>query len=436
MVIFSGGPYFIPNAKIEGKAWYTNTVPNGAFRGFGTNQAAVAIETLMDEVSLKLDLDPFAIREMNTVRDGLPTLSDQLIDDVTNGLLDTIDAARNALERQQVPLAADGKRIGIGIASAIKNVGYGLGASENAGVMVELKPTGHLRVKAAQSELGQGARAGIMRQAAEEMGIPMSMIEVIGPDTRHTPHVGHCAGSRTTFLVGNAVLQACHDLKSEIFSRAAEELDTDPGSLRIEGNSIVANSTDRKVLIKEVGDHLMMERHYHAPNTLPLQDGPSRYGTEDFESHMTFWSYAWGTHVAIVEVDENSGSVQVLKHIAAHDVGKVINRGALEGQISGGAMQGLGYALSEEFIVENGKVVTNTMKKCGAPLANMTPEFIPILIEVSDPKGPGGAKGIGELPTIPATPAILNAIYDAVGVRITTLPASPERVLQAMRATG
>ena len=124
--------------------------------------------------------------------------------------------------------------------------------------------------------------------------------------------------------------------------------------------------------------------------------------------------------------------MKVLKLIAAHDVGKVINRGALEGQIAGGVMQGLGYALSEEFIVDNGEVLTNTLNKCGVPTANMAPEIIPLLIEVSDPEGPKGAKGIGELPIIPSSPAILNAIYDAVGVRISTLPASPGRVLQAM----
>jgi aldehyde oxidoreductase len=432
MVLFAGGPYFIPNAKVEGKGWYTNTVPSGSFRGFGTNQAAVAIETLIDEVSKKLDLDPFAIREKNIIKDGLPMLSDQLINDDTNGLPDTIDAARSALAQLQLPRPTSGKKIGIGIASAIKNVGYGLGAIENAGAAVELKPSGRLTVKAAQSELGQGARSGIVHQVAEEMDIPMSMIDVVGPDTQETPHVGHCAGSRTTFLVGNAVIQACRDLKSEIFARAAEEIDIDPGLLRIAGDSIVADSANRKMKIADIGGNLMVERHYNAPKTIPLSNGPSRFGMEDFESHMTFWSYAYCTHVAVIEVDEKSGQVRVLKHIAVHDVGKVISRGALEGQIAGGVMQGIGYALSEEFIVENGEVVTNTLKKCGIPLANMAPEVIPILIEISDPEGPEGAKGVGELPAIPATPAVLNAIYDAVGVRMTTLPAKPERVLQAM----
>ena len=273
MVLFAGGPYFIPNATVEGMAWYTNTVPSGAIRGFGTNQSAIAIETLIDEAARKLGLDPFDIREMNAIKGGLPTLSDQVIDDDTNGLLDTINAARSALSRLNLPKATNGKRIGIGIASAIKNIGFGMGGDENAGSVVELKPTGYLTVKAAQHELGQGARAGIVCLAAEEMGISPSMIEVVGPDTRQTPYVGHTASSRSTFLVGNAVIQACRALKLEIFAKAADEMDIEPSLLRIVGDSIEAFSTNRKMKIADIGDNLMVERYYHAPKTVPLHDG-------------------------------------------------------------------------------------------------------------------------------------------------------------------
>ena len=151
---------------------------------------------------------------------------------------------------------------------------------------------------------------------------------------------------------------------------------------------------------------------------------------------MTNWCYDYGTHVAIVEVDTATGVVRVLKYIAVHDVGKALNRPAIEGQIEGGVMMGLGYALSEEFVVRDGVNLTDSLHKCHLPTADQAPEIISVVLEIPHPLGPLGAKGFAEAPTVPVAPAILNAIYDAVGVRITSLPATPEKVLAGLRATG
>jgi CO/xanthine dehydrogenase Mo-binding subunit len=184
----------------------------------------------------------------------------------------------------------------------------------------------------------------------------------------------------------------------------------------------------------DLGERFAVEWRYQPPQSAPLLEGePSHYGQPDFESRPTHWCYSYGTHVAVVEVDEKSGAVRVLTVIAAHDLGKVINRGAVEGQAEGGVVMGLGYALSEEYVIEQGINLTDTLRKCGMPTADQTPEIITVLVEVPHPEGPLGAKGFAEGPSLATAPAILNAIFDAVGVGIHDLPATKERIAAALK---
>jgi CO/xanthine dehydrogenase Mo-binding subunit len=185
-----------------------------------------------------------------------------------------------------------------------------------------------------------------------------------------------------------------------------------------------------------VGDGLVVEERYRPPSTAGLLREPSHYGRSDFESRRTFWGYTYSTQVAIVGVQVETGDVRVLELISANDVGAVLNRQAVEGQIYGGAMMGLGYALSEEFVVEGGVNLTDSLHKCRLPAADRTPGILPVVVEVPHPFGPRGAKGFAEGPSLATTPAILNAIYDAVGVRITALPADRGRVVKAAMANG
>jgi CO/xanthine dehydrogenase Mo-binding subunit/aerobic-type carbon monoxide dehydrogenase small subunit (CoxS/CutS family) len=432
-VVFACGPYYVPNVKLEGWVWYTNNVPSGAMRGFGVNQVCFAMESNLDEIARRLAMDPFEIRELNALDVGLPTVADHVLQEGVVGIKPTIVAAKRALKELPLPEQAEGKRIGVGVASAVKNIGFGHGLSESAGAEVELDSGGRVRIRASQHEYGQGAHAGLVRLASEELVVPADCIELIGPDTALTPPTGPTTASRQTFMTGNAVLMACRTLKEELFARAAEALDTDPTHIRIEDDSFVETTSGRTLKISELGERFAIEWRYEAPPSAPLlEDEPSYYGQPDFESRPTHWCYSYSTHVAMVEVDEKIGEVRVLKVIAAHDLGKVINRGAVERQIHGGVVQGLGYALSEQFLVEQGINVTDTLRKCGVPTADQTSEIIPILVEVPHPQGPLGAKGIAETPSLATAPAILNAIYDAVGARITSLPATRERVLEAI----
>jgi len=432
-LVFAGGPYYIPNVKLEGWAWYTNNVPCGAMRGFGVNQVAFALESNLDEIARRLGKDPFEIRLLNALDTGLPTVADHVLEEGVAGIKPTIIAAREALKQLDIPEPGPGKRIGIGVASAVKNIGFGHGLPESAGAVAELDASGRIRILASQHEYGQGARAGLVRLAAEELGVPVGQVEVVWPDTAVTPPTGPTTASRQTFITGNALLMACRALKEEISARAAEVLDTEPAHVRIEGPYLVDEVSGRKMPISNLGERIAVEKRYKTPPSAPLLEEPSHYGRPDFESRPTHWCYAYGTHVAVVEVDEKTGDVRVLTVIAAHDLGKVINRGAVEGQIHGGVMMGIGYALTERYIVEKGINLTDSLRKCGVPTADFTPKVIPILVEVPHPQGPLGAKGFAEGPSLATAPAITNAVYDAVGVRIYDLPATRDRILTSLK---
>lgn len=434
-LVFAAGPYFVPNLRLEGWAWHTNNVLAGAMRGFGVNQVAVALEQQIDEIARRLGMDPFDIRLLNGLDVGLPTAADHVLTEGVVSIKETVEAARQAFQQLDLPAVNGTKKLGIGVASAVKNIGFGHGLPEKAGAIAELASDGSVTLRHSQHEYGQGAQVGIAQLVSMELGVPIADIEVIGPDTARTPPTGPTTASRQTFMTGNAVVMACRALKEEVFSRAAELLDQEPSRLRLEGSRVIDSESGRSIELAEIGDRFVVERVYEPSKSAPLLEGePSHYGQPDFESRPTHWCYAYNTQVAVVTVDTRTGQVDVLKVISANDLGNVINRAAVLGQIHGGVMMGLGYALSEKFVVEQGYNLTDTLRKCGVPGPDMAPEIIPALVEVPHPEGPRGAKGFAEAPSLATAPAILNAIYDAVGVRIRDLPAEKKRVLAALKA--
>jgi CO/xanthine dehydrogenase Mo-binding subunit/aerobic-type carbon monoxide dehydrogenase small subunit (CoxS/CutS family) len=433
-LVFGAGPYYVPNVKLEGWAWYTNNVLAGAMRGFGANQVAFALEQQMDAMARALGIDPFEFRMINALDVGLLTAADHVLEEGIPGIKETIQAARERFRQVQVLASGNGKRIGVGVACAVKNIGYGHALPESAGAILELDARGCATLRASQHEYGQGARAALVQLVARELGVKPGRIELIGPDTALTPPTGPTTASRQTFLTGNAVVLACQALKQEIFSHAAEVLEVDPAGLELRQDRVVDPDSGREVPLGELGERFVVERRYTPPRSAALLEGEaSHLGQSDFESRPTHWCYAYNTQVAVVEVDTTSGEVRVLTVISANDVGKIINRQAIEGQIHGGVMMGLGYALSEEFVVERGINLTDSLHKCRLPTADQTPDIIPVIVEVPHPLGPQGAKGFAEAPSLATAPAIVNAIYDAIGVRITALPADKKRIKAALR---
>lgn len=438
--VVTAGPYSIPNVKIDSRGVYTNNPPGGAFRGFGSTQVAFAAEVHMDILARKIGMDPFTIREINALETGKETVTGQVLGPGV-GYKETLQAVKEALEKEiKKYKATPGKKIGVGVASSYKNVGIGSGKSDKAGAIVELSPDGKLFLKVGAAEMGQGSDTVMAQLASQTTGIPYEEFNVISNDTFQTPDGEVTTASRQTFVSGNAVVAAAANFISELkellkesFGWQGEKLTFAVGEIRNGNGRRIATWKDVAGHCKKKGITLKEEYTYVAPKTYPLPDNCDHKPGEDPEKYNIHFAYCFGTQAAIVEVDENTGEVKVLKIITATDVGRAIHPQMVKNQIEGAVVMGLGYGLSERFVVEHGRVVTDNLRKLGVPRINVVPEIDVKIVEVEQPDGPFGAKGMGELPINPTAPAIINAIYDAVGVRITELPATREKILKALQ---
>ena len=436
-VVFAGGPYYIPHVKIEGKSWYTNNVLAGAMRGFGVNQIVFGLEQNIDEMARALNIDPLDFRLINCLCAGLPTVSDHVLEDGIPGIRETLEEMRKVVGGIKLPEpSGPNKKVGFGVASAVKNIGYGHDIPESAGTIMELDKEGKLTIKVSHHEYGQGGWAGQVKLAINELGIPVENITVVGPDTDKTIPTGPTTASRQTFLTGNATVAVCRMLKEDLFSKASEHLDVNPEGLAFEGSKIVDRQSGKSMQLAELGEKFNYQYEYTAPRTAAMlpNDVPSQFGRPGFQSRMTHWAYGYTTQAAIVEVDTVTGDVKVLKVFVVADVGKLLNAKIVEGQIQGGVVQGVGYALKEEFIVENGINLTDSLHKCNLPTANDAPEIEYRIVEVPHPFGPQGVKGFAETPSMATAGAIANAVYDAIGIRFYSLPMKKKKVQEAIRA--
>ncbi len=437
-VVFCGGPYVIPHVSVVGTTVYTNNVPAGAMRGFGIPQVAFATELAMDEMARRLNLDPFEFRLRNAVEEGSVTCAGQILRDSVP-LKRTIALAREAV--RDVPPPSQGWKRGVGVACSYKNVGVGLGLHmDSGGAAVELTPEGRLVVRIGGVDLGQGSDTTIAQIAAQTTGVPFGSIEVGPVDVFTAPDGGVTSASRTTYVSGNAVVHAGKKLRAAMIEYAARRLNADPANVELK-NGRFSNGASRSITLRDLAAQAAAEgvrfaetHHYDSPPTFelwhfgppPPADAPT--GTD------YFFSYSYATQVAVVDVDESLGKVNVVKIIAAHDVGRAINPQGIEAQIEGSCIMGMGYALTEEFRLDRGRVLTDNLKKCHVPTFKDCPEIVTIIVEDEEPSGPFGAKGIAEAAAVPTAPAIINAIRDAVGVRIRDLPATPMKLLDAIHA--
>ncbi|MGB9722589.1 MAG: molybdopterin cofactor-binding domain-containing protein [Chloroflexia bacterium] len=429
----AAGPYIVPNVAVDCYAAYTNNPPSGAMRGFGVPQATFAIETALDMLAEKVGLHPLELRRRNALRPGATTATGQLLRESV-GLLETIDrveeAVRSLGEEVLLPSGPDRRRAW-GFACCMKNVGLGGGVPDSAGATVLVTEEGRLSVRIGAAEVGQGVVSIAAQIAAEVLGVPLERVDMVVGDTLLTPDGGATTASRQTFVTGNAVQLAAEEVRAILAGAASEALDCPPDRLAFVEGTIVSPEGRRLTLAeaarlaREEGRPAQSTRIYTPPPTTPLG--------EPGDDHF---AYGFATQAALVEVDLRSGSVRVLKVVAAHDVGRAINPQAVIGQLEGGVVMGMGYALSEELVLEEGQVRNADLRRYRLPRAPLIPEVIPILVEAHHSEGPFGAKGVGEITSIPTAPAITSAIYAAAGVRITRIPATPERVLEALGRLG
>jgi xanthine dehydrogenase molybdenum-binding subunit len=420
----SSGPYIIPHVKADCFAVYTDNPPAGAFRGFGVTQSAFAIESAMDELAEELKIDPVALRRLNALRLGTETNTGQLLRDSV-GLTECIEkveaemrclAGEGDLFRPRAVEGAPNVRRAWGFAVAFKNTGLGGGAPDKAGAEIELYSDGMAEVRSSSAELGQGLPTVLQMIAAEELQLPPERVRVLLSDTDLTPDGGPTTASRQTYVTGNAVRYAAKAMRQAVAATLAEKLDCPPEEVRfVEG---LAQVRDQRVPLGTVVEWMKAEGReprtsydYWAPATQPLGSGGDMH-----------FAFSFAAQAAEVEVDLETGEVRVLRVISANDVGRAINPLGLQGQINGGVVMGIGTALTEEFIVEEGQVFTDRLARYRMPSIAQTPEIVPIVVQHPTSEGPYGAKGVGEIVSIPTAPAITNAVYNACRVRVRRLP--------------
>jgi CO/xanthine dehydrogenase Mo-binding subunit len=427
--VHASGPYVVPNYRARSRAILTNSVPAGAFRGFGVPQTVIAQEQLLDMLAAKLKLDPLEFRLMNALENTTPTVTGQVLGDGV-GIKQCFEALmphwkRALADAERYNARANGKRRGAGIAGMF----YGCGNTSlpnPSTIRLGLKPDGRLVLHQGAVDIGQGSNTVIAQIAADAAGLPLSLIDLVSADTDLTPDCGKTSASRQTFITGKAAEMAGLNLRHQIlrFANAGED-----ARIEITGGKVMVkeSSTIRAVVLAnqplDAYGYVLMAEERFDPATTPLDENGQG---------SPYALYGFGAHLAEIEVDMTLGTVKVLKVTAAHDVGRAINPLLVEGQIEGGIAQGIGMALMEEFIPGKGENLHDYL----IPTIGDVPPIESILIECASSAGPFGAKGIGEQALIPTAPAILNAICHATGARIYRTPATPDRVLAAIKLMG
>jgi CO/xanthine dehydrogenase Mo-binding subunit len=323
------------------------------------------------------------------------------------------------------------KRRGRGVACSW----YGIArtaAMDRAAAWVELDDGGTVKVMTGVTELGEGILTVLCQVAAEEMGVTPDDVTLGDNDTARVPEAAHAGATRQTYMISNAVALACRDAMGKFNAAMAEHWSVDPQTIRAKAGRCWSEGAGHAMSMSDAVHHL---KHKQGVVVVGSGSYTSRHTALDPEDgHASPWrSYVWGTQIVEIEVDTDSGEIQVLGVWAAHDVGRVINPRGVEGQIEGGVVMALGHALMEDYQQVNGQTSTPSFAKYILPTSLDVPHVTSVLIQDIDPNNPLGVKGIGEPAMVATAPAIINAIYDAIGVRITTLPATPERVLEAMR---
>ncbi|MFN8481934.1 MAG: xanthine dehydrogenase family protein molybdopterin-binding subunit [Anaerolineae bacterium] len=403
------GPYDIPNVKVDSYTVYTNNVVTGAFRGFGAPQSHFAAESQVNRLAAALGMDPVDLRMKNILRDGsiLPTHSvipsGVSLETVITQCAETAGWRRTAAGWQS-PLAEPAgepwKRRGIGLAAAFKNVGFSFGAPENAWATIELHGGGDIErvvVRCAGSDVGQGAHQVFKQIAADAVGVPLERVEFVGADTGLTPgSSGSASASRLTFMAGNAI----HGAAQKALEMWRDE-------------------EDRPV----VAVH-----KYVPPPTTPID--------HDGRSDPNF-AYGYVAEAVEAEVDIETGEVRVRRVVCADDVGRALNPHLIQGQIEGAVVQAQGWATIENFVQQDGRVLTEHLSTYLIPTILDIPERVDsVIIEVPDPIGPFGARGMAEMPFVPLAPALTEALYQATGRRFDHLPLTPARVLETLYGAG
>jgi len=434
--------YRVPNCRYRTRAIYTNNPYAGSFRGYGNLQATFAVEAHMDKLAEAIGKDPLEFRLDNAQEPG--EVTPQGMHFKSCGFKNCLKTAAEHSDYQEKFRTSISKwnngnpiKRGVGMASML-HVGGGakIYQSDGCGTIIKIDDFAHVTLITGASEIGQGSETVLAQLACEELGLPLSAVTVVNSDTDIKPWDVGVHASRTTFIAGNSAIGAARKAKAKILATAAAKFNVEPDTLNLRAGCVIEKASGKKLieidkLIRSLHfsdkAELVMTTHYYEP--------PSQKQDKAFRGDVSA-AYAWATQVVEIEVDTDTGIVKLLKVTGAHDVGRVINRLGIEGQIEGGVVMGQGYALTENLIVENGVVRNPNFRDYKLVTAPEIPEIDISFIETMDGEGPQGAKGVGEAPAICVAAAVANAIYNATGVRITALPFTPENVYRALRSNA
>jgi len=429
------GPYEIPNVRVKGRSVYTNNIFCGAMRGFGTPQAVFASESALDILAEKLQIDRVELRKMNSFKPGSKTATGQIVNKAPGR--QTIELAAKHINwgggfSKNVTENGNLKR-GRGIASLWYGIGFGAGIPDHGNAIVEITQEGKAKVFVSTVDYGQGSNTIFPQIAAETLGLNISDIIMVTGDSDTTPNCGSTVATRQTFITGNAINNACKVIAEDIKAIAAIKLKTSADDIQL--NKMVASRFSDPSKTISISDILISFEEFGKPRRRE-----AFFKGEKYTQHLdpktgqgnAYHPIAYGTQIAEVTVDTTTGKVKLDKIVACHNIGKALNPESVRGQILGGISMGWGYALTEDSQDSDGKCLANNFGKYRMMRTTDSPEYNVILLEDPEPTGPYGAIGIGEPPTVATAPAIINAIYDAIGVRITSLPATPEKILAAL----
>ncbi len=426
------GPYRVDNLDVHALAVATNNMFTSAFRGFGGLQACAAYEQQMDEVARELGMDRLEFRRKNFLKTGEPISTGF----VPPSAIWTDRCAELAWEAlgEPTPPPAPHIRIGRGLACYQQSYGRLTFLHDTSEAWVGIEVDGTVVVRSGVTDIGAGQISALAQIAAEVLGVTLENVVVYNSDSAVTPLAGTTTATRALYMTGNAVKMAAEGLRARLAERAAKAFGVAPEAIDMAFNRVfVSDDPERGMELVELvrlcaaeGIHRSELAIFRAPFTDRLDPE-----TGQGQAHP---DYAYGAHAVEVSVDIETGEVRVLKSVAAHDVGQCINRAAVEGQIQGGAQNGQGYALSEEMLYREGRLVTPSFSEYLMPTAMDMPKVQCIILESRSGLGPFGAKGVGEPAMVPVAPAIANAVADAIGCRVYEMPITPERVVRALKA--
>ncbi len=430
-VFLVSGPYNIPNLSIEGICFYTNKISCGPCRGPGAPQAHFAGETQLDRIARHLGIDPIELRIKNALKANDQTPTGQVLRE--GGYKEALLKLKESIKKNLNPpfWADDQKAFGIGVAGGFWGIpGFGSSAT------VKVNEDGTVILSIGSVDIGTGSDTAMAIIVSEELGIPLENIRVISGDTDICPFDFGAVGSRTTQAMGVAVHKAVEGVKEQLLSFAENHLEAPKDILRFGNGKIYVHESPEKAISIARAAHLLTLLNGGPVVATGTNTAPNPPFNPSFVEGLIMPSrpfFAFGAQAALVQVDKYTGKADVLKIVASHNVGKAIFREGIEGQIHGGVAMGIGYALSEEAIFSNGRILNTSFLDYRLPTMMDISEIIPLIVENDDPKIPDGIRGIGEPSTIPTAAAVANAIYDAVGVRINDLPLTPEKVFWALK---